>query len=106
MDWCWQPDDREKVKSLARTAIAPDADDPQALALAGAVRAALTWDHDSALAAVDRAIMINANSAFVLGFDALTRCLCGAYEKAIAHAEKALPVSPPHPLLYHAKFAL
>ncbi len=50
--------------------------------------------------------MINANSAFVLGFDALTRCLCGAYEKAIAHAEKALRVSPRDPLVYHATFAL
>jgi adenylate cyclase len=70
------------------------------------VRAALTRDHDSALAAVDRATMINSNAAIVLGFDALTRCLCGAYDKAIEHAEKALHLSPLEPLVYHAAFAL
>jgi len=65
----------------------------------------LTRDHDSALAAVDRATMINPNAAAVLGFDALTRCLCGAYDKAIEHAEKALRLSPMEPLVYHAEVA-
>jgi len=74
--------------------------------VAGAVRAALTRDHDSALAAVDRATMINPNAAIVLGFDAQTRCLCGAYDRAIEHAEKAMHLSPLEPLVYHATFAL
>ena len=77
-----------------------------ALAVAGAVRAVLSRDHESALAAVDRATMINPKSAIVLGFDALTRCLCGAYDKAIEHAEKALHLSPLEPLNYHANFTL
>jgi tetratricopeptide (TPR) repeat protein len=77
-----------------------------ALVVAGAVRAALTRDHDLALAAVDRATMINPNAAVVLGFDAVTRCLCGAYDKAIEHAEKAIHLSPLEPLVYHATFAL
>jgi Flp pilus assembly protein TadD len=77
-----------------------------ALALAGAVRAALTRDHHVALAAVDRATMLCNNSALVLGFDALTRCLCGDYDKAIAHAEKAMRLSPLEPLTYHAVFPL
>jgi adenylate cyclase len=101
-----QDDDREEAKGLARVAIAGGADAPLALAVGGAVRAALTRDHDSALAAVDRATMINPNAAIVLGFDALTRCLCGAYDKAIEHAEKALRLSPMEPLIYHAAFAL
>jgi tetratricopeptide (TPR) repeat protein len=50
--------------------------------------------------------MINPNSAVVLGFDALTRCLCGAYDKAVEHAEKAMHLSPLEPLVYHAAFAL
>jgi len=99
-------DDREAAKRLARVAIDGGADAPLALAVGGAVRAALTRDHDSALAAVDRATMINPKAAIVLGFDALTRCLCGAYDKAIEHAEKALRLSPMEPLIYYATVAL
>jgi tetratricopeptide (TPR) repeat protein len=74
--------------------------------VAGAVRAALTRDHDSALAAVDRAVMISPNAALVLGFGALTKCLCGAYDEAIKHAEKAIHLGPLEPLVYQATFAL
>jgi tetratricopeptide (TPR) repeat protein len=59
-----------------------------------------------ALAAVDRALMINTNAAAVLGFDALTRCICGAYDAAIEHAAKAIRLSPLEPLVYYAAFAL
>src|SRR5204862_5932059 len=77
MEWPGvQDDDREAAKRLARVAIAEGAD-PLALVVGGAVRAALTRDHDLALAAVDRALMINPNAALVLSFDALTRCVCG-----------------------------
>jgi len=101
-----EEDDREAAKRLARAAIAEGGDASLALAVAGAVRAALSRDHDSALAAVDRATMINPKSAIVLGFDALTRCLGGAYDTAIEHAEKALQLSPKEPLIYHAVTAL
>jgi adenylate cyclase len=101
-----EDDDREAAKRLARTAIAGGSDVPLALAVAGAVLAALTRDHDAALAAADRATMINPKAASVLGFDALTRCLCGAYDKAIEHAERALRLSPMEPLIYHATVAL
>jgi adenylate cyclase len=107
MEWPGvQDDDREAAKRLARVAIAGGSDFPLALVVAAAVRAALTRDHHLALAAVDRAIMINPNDAIVLGFDAVTRCLCGAYDKAIEHAEKAIHLSPLEPLLYQAEFAL
>jgi adenylate cyclase len=107
MNWpATQDDDREEAKRLARVAIAEGNDVPLALAVGGAVRAALTRNNDSVLAAVDRATLINPNSAIVLGFDALTRCLCGAYDKAIEHAEKAIHLSPLEPLIYHAAFAL
>ena len=107
MDWPGgKDDDRETAKGMARVAIVEGNDVPLALAVGGAVRAALTRDHDSALAAVDRATMISPNSAIVLGFAALTRCLCGAYDKAIEHAEKALRLSPMEPLIYHASVAL
>jgi tetratricopeptide (TPR) repeat protein len=107
MEWSGaQHDDRETAKRLARAAISNSPDIPLALALAGAVRAALTRDHTLALAAADRATMICNNSALVLSFDALTRCLCGAYDKAIEHAEKAMRLSPLEPLIYHAAFVL
>jgi adenylate cyclase len=107
MEWpTVQDDDRETAKHLARVAIAVGAEVPLALALAGAVRAALTRDHHLALAATDRAAMISPNTAIVLGFDAVTRCLCGAYDKAIQHAEKAIRLSPLEPLVYHASFSL
>lgn len=91
---------------MARVAITGGGDTPLALALGGAVRASLTRDHDMALAAVDRAMMINTNAAIVLGFDALTRCVCGTYDAAIEHAEKAMLLSPLEPLVYYAAFAL
>jgi adenylate cyclase len=106
LDWPEGKDeDRETAKRLARTAIV-GGEVPLALALGAAVRAALTRDHHLALAATDRAIMITNNSALVLGFDALTRCLCGTYDKAIEHAEKAIRLSPQEPLIYYASFAL
>jgi adenylate cyclase len=115
--WChqqrhlmgWSPapaDDRETARRLARAAITGGADAPLPLALAAAVRASLSRDHDLVLAAVDRALMINTNAAAVLGFDALTRCICGAYDAAIEHAAKAIRLSPLEPLVYYAAFAL
>jgi adenylate cyclase len=107
MDWPGaQPDDRETARRVARVAIDAGADAPLALALGGAVHASLTREHDFALAAVDRAMMINTNAAAVLAFDALTRCICGSYDTAIEHAEKALQLSPLEPLVYHAALAL
>ena len=115
--WCYQQrhllnlpsaqeEDRQTAKRLARAAIDNGADVPLSLALAAVVRAALTRDHHLALAAADRATMLCNNSALVLGFDAVARCLCGDYSKAITNAEKALRLSPLEPLIYHAAFAL
>jgi adenylate cyclase len=58
------------------------------------------------VAATDRARLLNPNSAVVLGFSALTGCICGAYEMAIQHAEKAVQLSPAEPLIYVANFSL
>src|SRR5262249_49854198 len=63
-------------------------------------------DRDSAVAAIDRAMTINCHSAVVLGFGALIRCFCGAYDKAIEYAERAVRLSPLEPLIYVAAFAL
>jgi adenylate cyclase len=99
-------DDRQAAKRLARAAIKAGQDDPPSLALAAAVLAALTRDADAALAAVDRALLINPRSSFVLSFCSITRCLCGAYDKAVEDGESALRLSPFDPLIYHANEAL
>ena len=107
MDWPGtESNDRETARRLAQVAIAGGSDAPLALVVGAAVRACLARDHDLALAAADRAMTINANAAVVLAFDALTRCLCGAYDAAIDHAEKAIRLSPLEPLAYYAEFAL
>lgn len=107
LDWPGgKDDDRETAKRFAREAIVNGGEFPLALALGATVRAALTRDHYRALAASDRAMMITNNSALVLGFDALARCICGAYDKAIEHAQKAIHLSPLEPLNYYGAFAL
>jgi len=107
MDWpAAEADDRDRAVRLAREAITGGGESPLALALGGAVLAILTRDNDAALAAVDRAMIINTNAAVVLAFDALTRCNCAAYDTAIEHAEKAIQLSPLEPLVYYAAFAL
>jgi len=107
LDWpAAQADDREHAVRLARAAIAGGDESPLGLTLGGAVLAILTRDHGTALAAADRAMIINTNAAVVLAFDALTRSICGTYEAAIEHAEKAIQLSPLEPLVYHAAFAL
>jgi adenylate cyclase len=106
MDWPQATGhDRQEAQRLARLAIAHGADVPLALAIAGLVCAVLTRDHDAALAAVDRASLLNPTAAIVLGFDALTRCFCGAHDEAIERAERALRLSPFEPLGYHAALA-
>jgi TolB-like protein/tetratricopeptide (TPR) repeat protein len=106
LDWPGaETEDREAAKRLARTAIAFDGDVPLALAVAGTVRAMLTRDHDSALAAVERATKTNPNSALALAFDALTRCICGDYDKAIERAAQARQSGALEPLAYHGDLA-
>jgi tetratricopeptide (TPR) repeat protein len=107
LDWPGgKDDDRETAKRLAREAIVHGGEIPLALALGATVRAALTRDHHLALAATDRAMMMTNNSALVLSFDALTRCICGVYDKAIEHAQKAIHLSPREPFNYYGTFAL
>jgi adenylate cyclase len=107
MDWPGtQADDPETAAQLARAAIAEGADTPLALVVGGAVRALLVSDRASAVAAVDRAMTINRDSAVVLSFAALIRCLDGNRDTAVEHAQRAKRLSPSEPLIYIAAFAL
>jgi tetratricopeptide (TPR) repeat protein len=67
----------------------------------------LTGDYDAALDVFDRALGINANSALVYGLSALAAAHSGRDERAVAHAQKALRLSPlEDPLRYHPFCAL
>ena len=99
-------DDPETAAKLARAAINDGADTPLALVVGGAVRTLLVGDRASAVAAVDRAMTINRDSALVLSFAAVIGCLCGSRERAVEHAQRAMRLSPSEPLIYIAAFAL
>jgi TolB-like protein len=90
----------------ADIALAIDCRDTDALAMAAFVRANITRDNDAALASIDRALVLNPLSATALGFAALVCAHGGHHDLAVAHAEKALRLSPADPLVYHPYCAL
>jgi DNA-binding winged helix-turn-helix (wHTH) protein/tetratricopeptide (TPR) repeat protein len=90
----------------AEVALAMDCRDPDALALAAFLRANLTRDYHAALASIDRALILNPLSVMALGAAALVCAHAGHHGPAIAHAEKALRLSPADVLAYHPYCAL
>ena len=84
-----------------------NADDPQAMSIGAFVRANLTRDYDGAAEVLDRALAMNGNSALAFGFSALVAAHSERHERAVAHAGKALRLSPlDDPLNYHPYCAL
>jgi adenylate cyclase len=99
-------EDRAAALKHAGIALNIGNDDPQTLAIAAFVHANITKEYDSAIAALDRALEMNPNSALALGFSAVLGCFGGHFERAIDHAQKALRLSPFDPLNYHSYLAL
>jgi tetratricopeptide (TPR) repeat protein len=101
------PADRTAALAHAEVVLGVNAGDPQAMSIGGFVRGNLTGDHDAALVVFDRALAINPNSALAYGFSALAAAHSGRDERAVAHARKALRLSPlDDPLSYHPFCAL
>jgi tetratricopeptide (TPR) repeat protein len=101
------PADRAAALAHAEVVLGVNADNPQAMSIGAFVRSMLTGDYDSALVVFDRALGINANSALVYGLSALAAAHSGRDERAVAHANKALRLSPlDDPLRYHPFCAL
>jgi TolB-like protein len=103
--WChlnaylrsWAGDDateRTSGEHAARRALASGRDDPTALAMGGFVLSLLAHDHEAGLAALNRAVALNPNSALAFGASALVHCLAGDYGTAIEHGQRALRLSP------------
>jgi TolB-like protein len=103
----FDPADREAALRHADAALAVNADDPQAMSIGAFVRGILTRDYDGAAEVLDRALAMNGNSALAFGFSALVASHSERYERADAHAGRALRLSPlDDPLNYHPYCAL
>jgi TolB-like protein len=103
----FHPEDRNAALEHADIVLGINSDDPQAISMGAFVRANLTRDYDGAIAALDRALAVNENSALALGFSALASAHSERHSRAVDHAQKALRLSPlDDPLNYHPYCAL
>jgi adenylate cyclase len=75
-------------------------DDATALAFGAFTVALLERDYRAALAALERALTLNPNSATVLGHCAIVNAFAGRYDAAIEYADKAIRYSPLDPWRY------
>jgi adenylate cyclase len=84
----------------SRSALANAPDDPTAMRLAGHAVAWLARDLDTGRVALDRAIMLNSNSAQALCSSGWVRNYLGDFNAARDHLRRALKLSPLDPELY------
>jgi adenylate cyclase len=99
-DWvAWGSAEAVESGALARSAIADSPDDPTALQFAALAVASLGHDLDAAHAAIDRALVLNRNSAGVLGTSGWVHSYLGDFDVARDHFTRAIRLSPLDPLL-------
>jgi adenylate cyclase len=96
-----QQADKEAALNHARAAIEGGADDAETLATAGFVIGLVAHDYDTAMNAIDRALLINATSAYALGWGAVILGHAGRAEQGVEYAERALRLSPLDPGIGH-----
>ena len=87
----------ERGIQLAREAWADHRDDPTTLSRAGAALGYLARDFEAALAAIDRALILNPNSANACGNSGLIRMWVSDWRTSIDHFQKAIRLSPLDP---------
>jgi TolB-like protein len=102
----FNPLDRAAALEHAQTTLKVGVDDAQALSIAAFVHANIAHDYESAIHVLDRALVMNGNSALALGFSALVHACSERYQRAEEHALRALRLSPFDPLNYHPYLAL
>lgn len=92
---------------LGGIAIEFGANDPDALWMAAYGLAVATFDHTTALSALERSLVLNPNSAHAWGTKALVESLRGDARAAVAieASKRAIRLSPLDPLSYIYKFA-
>lgn len=88
---------------LAKRAVELGRDDAAALSRAGHVLAYVAGDLDSAVPAIDRALLLNPNLSAAWNFAGWTRVLRGEPESAIEYLARSMRLSPLDELGYSAK---
>jgi adenylate cyclase len=91
------PDDISKGGRLAHEALLSSRDEPTTIAFAAHALAWLTRDYDTALAAMDRAIYLNPNSAQILRRSAFVRTWVSDADRAIDEFSRSVSLSPADP---------
>jgi adenylate cyclase len=87
---------------LAREALDGGRNDPSVLQFAGWVSSYLAHDNEAGLAALDRALVLNVNSAQALRFSGWVRLFSGDPRTATEHFTRAIRLSPLDPLISSA----
>jgi adenylate cyclase len=95
-------DDISKGARLAREALVSSRDEPTTIAFAAHAMAWLTRDYDTALAAMDRAMLLNPNSAQILLRSGWLRTWVSDADRAIDEFSRAIRLSPVEPELGYA----
>jgi tetratricopeptide (TPR) repeat protein len=98
--------DKQAALFHARMAIASNTDDSSALAMAGLVVVILAWEHDVALSAIDRALVLNPSCATALYLGAMVNAFANRASEVMTLAARALRLSPFDPLALEAHQAM
>jgi TolB-like protein/class 3 adenylate cyclase/tetratricopeptide (TPR) repeat protein len=105
--WCTNPEaERSQALDLARQAIANGQNDADALSMAGYTLGFLGERLREGLAAVDRAINLNPNSALSYANAGWLKAYLGRADQAIADFERSIRLSPRDPSLFRAEAGL
>ena len=97
---------RARGVAHARHALEFAADDSLALAYGGFILLMTAQDVAGARAALDRAVLLNPNSATTLSYRSLVLAMTGDHEAAVVDALRALRLSPLDPASYQPQMAI
>ncbi len=97
--------ERTRAVLLAEDAARLDGDDPMVLTVLGAVYA-MTRRWQQASSAIDKALLLNPNSAWTLQRAAWNRLYNGQYDEAVDRFRASIRASPLDPMNYNAFFGI
>ena len=98
--WTISGEDRAHAVEMARLAVETGHDDPLALAMAGRVMGSIGREHEAGLAHIERALMLNPNSALALQSGGWISWQIGCHQECIDYNTRAMQLSPLDPLTY------